>query len=162
MMEGAYVWPFWPLVNLILLVAVVVYYGRKPFSEFLSSYETNVGESLDRAERSDKEARETLRQWRQRWREIDSEVEGLLSRSREIRERRGVEALRRAETEEQHLRNRIRDTVEQDRDRAVTEMRGEMAEALVSSVTEAMHQLVTEEDNRRLVRQFIKEIGDTS
>ncbi len=162
MVEGAYVWPFWPLVNLILLAAVAVYYGRKPLSKFVSSYEAGVDESLDQADRSDEEARQRLREWRQRWREIDSEVEELIRRGRETSERRGAQALQRAEIEEQHLKNRIRDTVDRDRDRAVAEMRTEMAGVLVSSVLRAMHQLVTEEDNRRLIRQFMQEIGDTS
>lgn len=162
MVEGAYVWPFWPLVNLALLAAVAVYFGREPFSKFLSSYEAGVDASLDRAEKSDQEARERLRAWRQRWTEIDNDVEDLIRRSRETSERHRAQALTRAEAEERHMRKRIRDTVERDRDRAVIEMRAEMAEALVSSVAQTMHQLVTEEDNRRLVRQFIEEMGDAS
>lgn len=156
-LDLAYLWPF---LNFLLLVAVAVYYGREPVARFIRSYEEDVDESLDQAEQNRREAGQRLEDWRRRWSNIDGEVREMLRRSEEAGGRSLDQALERARAEEEHLRSRVADTMERDRDRALAELREEMADVLVTSVSDSMATLVTAGDHRHMSRHFITEIGD--
>ena len=152
----------WPFFNLLILVVVAVRFGRKPVARFIRSYEEDVSESLQQAERNRDEAEERLEGWRRRWKNIDGEAKEMFRRSEVSGEKALEEALRRARAEEQHLKVRMTDTVDRDRDRALTELREEMAGILIRSVSDSMKALVTAEDHRLVSRRFITEIGDGS
>ena len=152
----------WPLFNLLILAVAAVHFGRKPVARFIRSYEENVGESLQQAERNRDEAEERLEGWRRRWKNIDGEAKEMYRRSEASGEKALEQALERARAEEEHLKVRMTETIDRDRDRALTELREEMADILIRSVSYSMQALVTAEDHRHISRRFIIEIGDGS
>ncbi|MFO8060238.1 MAG: ATP synthase F0 subunit B [Bacillota bacterium] len=152
----------WPLFNLVLLAVLAFHFGRKPVARFIRSYEQDVDESLDQAEKNRQEAEERLEDCRRRWKSIDAEVERMQRRGEEAGEESLRRALQRAQDEEEHLKSRVTDTIERDRDRALTELRERMADILVRSVSDSMAKLVTPEDHRHISRRFIAEVGDDS
>jgi len=152
----------WPLVNLLLLIVIAGYYGKEPLQQFLSSYEEDVEESIDRAEQGKRQAQERLKQWRERVQNVDSEVDDIISRGKESRERLQREMKQKAQSEKEYIKRRVQNSAERERERTFQQTRKYMSKSLVEAVKSAMMSTVDRDDHRRLVNDFIKEVGDES
>ncbi len=152
----------WTLVNLVVLIVLAVRYGREPAGRFLHSYEKEIEEALERADAGRREAKERLASWRERWEQLDAEIEEIIRDGRETGRRLQEDARDRARREREHLRSRARISIEREHDRAFVQTREMMSQTLVSAVTRALQSTVTGDDHRRLVKNFISEVGDGS
>jgi|GEM_PF-4421078 len=152
----------WTLVNLVVLIILAVRFGREPANQFLRSYEKEVDEAVERAERGRREAKERLARWREGWEQLDVELDEVIEDGRESSRRLQQRTRERARREREHLKARARISVEREHDKAFEETRWAMSQTLVSAVSRAMRATVTADDHRRLVQNFITEVGDGS
>ena len=149
---------FW--VNAALIVALAVYYGRKPVKRLVKNYNERVEASIERAEANRREAEDERNNWQERWREIGDEADQIVDRAQDVSERQRREIIEQGAAEEEHLRNRVRTAIQRDRDRALQSLRHEVSQLLIDSVASGMSRVVTPGDHERLANEFISEVGD--
>ena len=150
----------WPLANLVVLSILFFRYARKPIAEFAADYRRKVDEGLESAERERVEAREQLESWRERWEAIDAEITAVMSRARDTARRRTEEMQREAEAEEKHRRARVEDTLKRDREKIARSLRSEATHVLIEATSSALEEVVTGEDQDRLVASFTRELSE--
>ncbi len=150
----------WPLINLAAITFLAVRYARKPISNFIANYRNQVAHSIERAEEDRRIAEEQLDSWRTRWEEIDGEGSAVLGRAREMARRRREELEREARAEEEHLKTRASDTLRRDRERVIRSLRADAAEILVEATAKTLGEVVTGEDQDRLVGDFTRGLGE--
>lgn len=142
-------------LNLALLLGVIVYFGRKPISEFFSTRRSGIqselseaAELLARAERRNSELQRRLV-------DLGSEIEGI----REEAARRAEEEAERILADARGTADRIRRdataAVAQELRRAQTSLREEAADLALELAAQKLAEQVGEADRDRLVDEFI-------
>lgn len=151
-------------LNLLILVGLIVYFGRGPISEFFKTRREGIQTDLS-------EAAELLSAAEQRNAELQRRLVDLSSEVEEIREA----ASRRAEEESERIladaraaadriRSDARAAVDQELRRAQTELREEAAELALEIAAKKLTDTVSDGDRERLMDEFITRVepGSTS
>jgi F-type H+-transporting ATPase subunit b len=148
----------WQGVNLVLLIAVLTYFARKPVMQFFGERRERITNDLD-------SAAELLRQAELRNSEISRKLVDLGSQVEEIQEatrRRADEECERIIAEAHRSAERIRSdahgAIEQELARAQRELRREAANLAIEVAAEMLREKISDSDRERLVDEFITRV----
>jgi len=149
---------FWHAFNLLVLIAILVYFGRGPITGFLSARRAQIEEGIESAGRELAEAERRLATCEQRAAALDSELDEirrvvrqqaeserdrLLAEARATAERIQRDAVAAAEQEVRHARERLRT---------------ETVDIALKIAADTLRSQVTDSDRARLVDDFVQRI----
>ena len=148
-------------LNLLILLGVLFYVGRKPIREFFSQRRVQIQDELSAAanERDEAEARYT--QWQRRLLDLDAELEQLRSQARQRAETDRDRILADATAAAERVRRDASAAIEQETRRARAELREEASDLAVELAGEMLRGQVSELDRLRLIDEFIEKIEDS-
>jgi F-type H+-transporting ATPase subunit b len=144
--------------NLLALLAVLVYLGRKPVLNYLSERRLRIQENLANSERLMKEAEARLSEWRERAARLDEEVETLRRMASERAEQEKAKILEDARVTAERIRRDAESGVSREVERAKQALRDEAADLAVELAGKLLQDQVTDGDRDRLVDEFVAEI----
>ncbi|MEM9177039.1 MAG: F0F1 ATP synthase subunit B [Myxococcota bacterium] len=145
-------------LNLLILVGVILYFGRGPIAEYFKSRREGIQTDLS-------EAAELLTAAEQRNAELQRRLVDLTGEVEEIREgasRRAEEEAERILAEARATADRIRSdaqaAVDQELRRAQAELRDEAADLALEIAAKKLTDTVSESDRERLMDEFITRV----
>jgi F-type H+-transporting ATPase subunit b len=144
--------------NLLLLLGVLVYLGRKPVLNFLSERRQRILDNLAGSERLLKEAEARLAEWTKRAERLGDEVEELRRVGRERAEQERSKILEDARLTAERIKRDAASGVARELERAKQALRDEAADLAVELAGKLLQQQVTDGDRDRLVDEFVAEI----
>lgn len=149
----------WKFINLFLFVGALIYILRRPLSEAMRARRESIRRELLRAQEERDAANAKLKEIEGRLARLDAEVASVREQSsREAAEER--ERIRQStETEMQKLREQARREIESAGKVARHELRRDAAEQSVRLAEEMIRRDMHTEDDARLVRDQIEELG---
>jgi F-type H+-transporting ATPase subunit b len=156
--DGEGVGLLYPIVNLVLLIAVLVYFGRKPILEFFDQRRLQIQDELRKAEALKKEAEERYANWQRKLAELDRELEGIRAASRERAESERTQILADANATAARIRSDATAAIDQELRRARAVLHEEAADLAVELAGSLLAEQVTDADRERLVTEFIERI----
>lgn len=156
--------PWWEIfkqaVNFSILVAVLVYFLRKPVGAFLRERSELLKKSIDEAARQRKAAAEKLAA-------IEARMDGLSRETEEMNRKMDLEADAEAErireaarTEIERLHAQVQFAADQELKKAKAELRREAAELSSRAAEEIVRKTITPEDQERMARENIDRIRE--
>jgi F-type H+-transporting ATPase subunit b len=145
----------WPAVNLAILLAALVYFGRAPVRDFFAARQGRIREGLDSAARALAEAESRYGEWQHRLVDLDAEIERVRTRARELAEAERDRLLADATAAADRIRADARVAVEQEMRRAREELRREAAELALELAAAKLRARIGDDDRSRLVDEFI-------
>jgi len=77
----------WPVVNFAILMFILVFFGRKPLSEFFKKRTEMIEQSIKEATEAKEIANKTLEEVRERLKNTDTEIEKILESARKSGEK---------------------------------------------------------------------------
>lgn len=146
---------FYPALNLLLLLAVLVYFARKPIQEFFAERRTGVQESLESAAALRDEAEARYAEWQRRLTDLDAELAEIRTRARERAEAEREKILRDAQASARRIREDAHTAVEHEIERARRALREEAADLAIELAGERLRAQVEDADRSRLLDEFI-------
>lgn len=145
-------------VNFGILVLIFFKFARRPLMNFLSDKKNEISLQIKRLE----EEKDRLRQ---RVREAETELEENVRRLEELKERivqtgerRKIEIIENARQESRMLLESAKQKIEGRIIRARNRLKAEMIDAAAEMALEKLPGLVTEDDNRILLEQFMARV----
>jgi F-type H+-transporting ATPase subunit b len=145
----------WPALNLVILIAALVYFGRRPIQDFFASRQDRIRDDLDAAASALAEAEARHTDWQRKLVELDAEMARIREQARERAEAERRHILADASAAAERIRNDARAAVDQELRRAREELRREAAELALEIAAETLRARVTDADRSRLVDEFI-------
>ena len=147
------------LVNLFLFIALMVYLLRRPISEALRTRRENIRRDLMRAQEERNAALAKLEEVEARLALLDAEVESVRAQAqKEAEEERA--RIERATTEDaRKLREQAQREIESASKAARQDLRRYAAEQSVQMAEEMIRRNMRPEDDARLVRDYVEELG---
>lgn len=145
-------------INLVMLIAVLVYVARKPIQSFFEERRLQIREELDNAAKLRDEAESRFTDWQRRLVSLDGELDQLRSRARERAETERDRILAAAAAAAERIRGDARAAIEQETRRAQALLRDEASSLAIELAEGVLEREVTDADRARLVDEFIARI----
>jgi F-type H+-transporting ATPase subunit b len=149
---------FWQVANTLLLLAVLIYFARKPVLTYLAGRRDTIAKNLDGAAQLLAEASLRLAQWNQKAASLDQEVAAIRDATRRAAEAERDRILADARVTADRIRQSASAVAERELQQARESLRGEAADLAVELAAKILREQVNDSDRTRLVDEFIERI----
>ena len=150
------------LVNLVALIAVLVWGLKGPLADFLKFRRREIKDQLDASEKAKAEAEAKYQDIEGRLKNFEAEMETLLAGVREEGEAERVRLIAQAESSAEQLQVAAARTVEEEVRRARHELRAEAIDLAVELAEKIIVSEVGDADQRRLAAEYLSRVQEAS
>ena len=151
-----------PALNMLLLLAVIFYFARKPIKAFFGDRRTQIQDELRRAAELKTEAEARYTGWQRRLANLDAELETIRATAKERAEAERERIVADAEAVAERIRSDAHAAVDQELRRARERLREEASELAIEIAAERLEEQLTDDDRSRLLDEFVQRIERTS
>lgn len=149
---------FWHALNLLVLVAALVYFARGPIAGYLNSRRSQIEAGIDSAGRELAEAEQRLAGCEQRAAALDRELDEIRRVVRQQAEADRDRLLAEAKATAERIRRDAVAAAEQEVRRARDGLRAETVDLAVQIAGDLLRGQVTDADRARLVDDFVQRV----
>jgi F-type H+-transporting ATPase subunit b len=149
---------FWHAFNLLVLIAVLVYFGRGPIAAFLASRRAQIEDGIESAGRELAEAERRLAACEQRAASLDRELDEIRRVVRQQAEAERDRLLAEAQATAERIQRDAVAAAEQEVRHARERLRAETVDLAVRIAADTLRTQVTDADRARLVDDFVQRI----
>jgi F-type H+-transporting ATPase subunit b len=126
--------------------------------EALDRRQKAIEESIDTAERTKVEADELLQEYRERLKEAREQADEIVARARKAGDNLESESKADALRQREELMEQTKRDIQQETNRAIQEIRNEVADLTVLATEKVTRKTLTDDDQRRLVDEALGEL----
>jgi F-type H+-transporting ATPase subunit b len=152
----------WTLTAFLATMWVLRKLAFPRIAEALDKRQRAIEDSIEQAERTRREADELLAEYRERLKEARVQSEEIIARARKAAENMERETLEEAKQKREELLEQTRRDIEAETRRAIQEIRNEVADLTVLATEKVTRKALTEEDQRKLVEEALRELDFSS
>jgi F-type H+-transporting ATPase subunit b len=149
---------FYPWINLLLLIAVLVYFARKPIQAFFGERRAAIRKDLDDAAASKRRAEEHYAQWNRRIVDLERELAEIRAGAQERADAERASLLADARAAAERIRADAAQAVEHELRRARAGLREEASKLAIELASGILREQITAQDRDRLIEEFIERI----
>lgn len=148
---------FWTLVVFIVVLAGLYKFAYPAILGAVEAREQRIRELLAAAARDREEAHALLEQQRREHEELRAQAQEIFAEARASGERTRAELLAEARREQEEMLERARREIQAETERALDAVRREAVELAMAAAEKLVQRNLDDEQNRRLVREFLGE-----
>jgi F-type H+-transporting ATPase subunit b len=148
----------WTLLAFGITLLVLKRLAFPRIQEALDRRANAIAESIDAAEHTRREADELLAEYRERLREAREQAEDIVARARKAGDRFEEESKSEARAQREELMERTRREIEQETQRALTEIRKEVANLTLIATEKVTRKSLDSDDHKRLIEEALAEV----
>lgn len=149
-------------LNLVLLLGVLFYFGRKPIAEFFASRREAIRSELSEAASLLSQAEQRNAELQRRLVDLDAELQDLREAARQRAEEEAERILSDAQAAADRIRRDARSAVALELRRAQAELRDEAADLALELAAQKLQDQVGDADRDRLVDEFIVRVESSA
>jgi F-type H+-transporting ATPase subunit b len=148
----------YPTINLILLLAVLVYFGRKPILGFFAERRGKIQDDLQAAADLRRKAEERYAGLQRKLVDLDAELEAIRTAARERAEGERDHIIADANATAERIRSDATAAIDQELRRSRAVLREEAADLAVDLAGNLLREQVSTADRERLVSEFVQRV----
>ena len=148
----------WTVVLFILFAVIMTKLGWRPLLHAIEEREKGIRGAVDGAQKAHTEAQALLAQHKEMLREAGREREEIIKRALKDAEQLKADLTARAKTESDQMVQRARQQIDQEKNQAILELRGQVADLAMEAASKIVASSMTPEAQRKLVDEFIKTV----
>ena len=152
----------WTVLTFLVLLFVLRRIAWKPLLETLDAREKRIHEALDKAQQAQREAEQAIAENRRRSEEAMRQAEHLMERARLDAERTRQKMIEEARAESQRVVDQGMRRLEAEQRAAMQEVRAVAADLAIRAAGRLIESSLTEQQQRKIVDEFLKEMPGTS
>ena len=152
---------FWTIVTFLLLMVVLRAVAWKPLLAMLDEREQRISDALAQADRAREEAEQQAESNRAALEQAQVEARAAIAEGRELAERVAQEVRERAEGEAAQVLEQARRTIEQEKNNAIQELRGEVADMAILATRRILDEQIDENRSRQIVDDVISRLPES-
>jgi F-type H+-transporting ATPase subunit b len=151
----------WPAVNLVILLAVLVYFARKPLQAYFGKRRSDIAGELQSSADELATAESTYAKWQRRMIDLEGELDEIRATSRQRAEAERERIIQDARATAERIQHDGTTAIELELRRAREILREEATQLAIELAGERLSREVTEADRDRLIDEFIGLIAST-
>lgn len=145
----------WTLVVFVISWVILAKVAFPKIGEALDKRQAAIAESLDAAERTQKEAEQLAAENREHMATVRAQAEEILVRARKSADAHEVESRAAAKTQAEDILSQARSDIQAETRRAISEIRSEVADLTILATTKVTGKTLDSADQRRLVEEAL-------
>ena len=149
----------WTALTFGVLLIVLRAYAWKPILNMLNTREQTIRQSIERAEEAKKEAERILDENKKNLAKAEEIAQRAMREARELAEKIRTESVSKANIEGSKLVDKAREEIERDKQLAITQLHGLVAELAVKAAEKILNEAIDEAKQKKLVEDFIHSLG---
>ncbi|MDO8750478.1 MAG: F0F1 ATP synthase subunit B [Dehalococcoidia bacterium] len=154
----------WPslvvyLVNFTILLGILYAVGYKPILRMLDQRSQRIRESLEQAERIQKESTERQAAMERQLQEARREGQALIEQARQAAEQYREEEREKARQQANAFVERARADIQRERDNAIEEVRSQFADLAITAAERVIRRSLDRDAHKELIDQVLEESG---
>lgn len=149
------------IVNTIILYLVLKKFLFVPVTEFIQGRQDEIQNSYDDADKKNEEAEKLKSQYESKLDNVKEEGQEILIEARKKSEEKGNEIIKESKDQAAKLKEKAQEEIEQEKKKAVNDVKNEISSIAMLAASKVLENEVDEETNKKLVDNFIKEVGDS-
>lgn len=150
----------WSLINFLVLFILLRKFFWKQIIGIMESREREIAHNLEHAENAREEAVRMKEEYERRLAEAQSRAEEIIAKASRKAEDLANEIREKAQAEAAAMLQRAQEAIEREKEKALAELRDEVADMALLVAGKVLERSVTDEDNERLARKFLAEVGE--
>ena len=149
---------FWQLILFVLLLFLLKKFAWKPILDALNSREEGIQNALDEADKARQEMVDLKSSNEQILKEARAERDGMLKDARMIKEKMITEAKDEAKTQSNKIIEQARQTIENEKLAAITELKNQVAELSIGIAENIMQDELSNKGKQlKLIEKMLEE-----
>ena len=146
--------------NFAVFLVLLWVFALRPVASMLDDRRSRIDQGLKDAEqaRKDRESAEAERVTTLS--EARKEANDILARAQKVAQETREADIAATRQELERMRERATDEIEAEKQRAIEELRGEVADLALTAASRVVGESMTDDRQRRLVREFLSDSGD--
>lgn len=149
----------WVALTMVIFLAVMAKYAVPLIMDALSERETRIKNSLESAEKALARAEQISQDNEKALREAEVKAQKIRKEAIEEAELLRTERIEKSKEEAAKILEQAREAIEQEKKRALLELRDEVARLAVKSASVILDSELDEKKNAKLVDKFIKDVS---
>jgi F-type H+-transporting ATPase subunit b len=153
-------WPdfFYRLLNFTLMVVILYVLARKPIRQFFANRTVKIRGTLSELEEKKQEAEKKYQEYSEKLAQLDKETDRILQEYVEQGEREKAKIVANAEKAAAEIRELTEITIQQEVNNAKAQLQREVAELSVAAAEKMLKERIEEEDQQKLVDDFMTKV----
>jgi F-type H+-transporting ATPase subunit b len=148
------------IVNLVLLFILLYKFLFKRVQTMLDERSARIKKGLEDAQMADQRVAEAEKAYQERTEQAEGERRAILAQATQEGEKIREEIMARAQEEAKQLVLEAQADIERQREQAMVELRQQVADLTLLAATRVIGQTLDEEAHRRLIGEFLAEVGE--
>ncbi len=150
----------WILVSMILFIAVMMKYAVPPIMSALTAREASIKDSLESAEKALARAEQVSKDNDKALRDAETKAQKIRKEALEDAEQLRTERISKAKDEAAQIIEQAKASIEQEKKRALLELRNEVAQLAIKSASIIIDAELDNNKNNKLVDNFINDLSN--
>jgi F-type H+-transporting ATPase subunit b len=146
---------FWQVANVVLLLAVLIYFARKPVLAYLAGRRDTIARNLESSAQLLAEAERKLAEWSRKAASLEQEATSIREATLRAAEAERDRTLADARITAQRIEQSARAVAERELRLAQVALRREAADLAIALAAKILREQVNDADRARLVDEFI-------
>lgn len=146
------------LINLLILIGVLLYYGRKIVGNILSERKDKIAEQIEAAAAQERQAAQTLKQEQQKLAQAQQKAEKIIQEARENAEKAKAEIIANGEREVERIRATAVQDLNSEQERAIASLRQRVAELAIERAEAQLNERLNDEAQNQLIDRSIAQL----
>lgn len=147
------------LINLIIIIGLLIFFGRKTLGETLASRKAQIQSSIQEAEARKKKAAAQLAEQQQKIAQAKAEAERLIKDAHERAEAAKASILAQADKDIERLKSDAQRDLSSQQERILAELRQRVAELSLERVEARLKSELDESAQQRLLERSVSMLG---
>jgi F-type H+-transporting ATPase subunit b len=155
---------FWVIVsavNFVLFFVIIWTFAFKPVSQMLADRRDRIEQGLKDAEQARRDRENAEAERVATLAEARKEANDILARAQRVAQETRDADIAATREELERMRDRAMGEIDAEKGRAIAELRGEVADLALAAAGRVLGESMTDERQRRLVREFLASVDDT-
>jgi F-type H+-transporting ATPase subunit b len=152
----------WQAVNLGILLALLVYFAKKPIQRAMKGRAEGITREIDAAAAVHAKAKTLLDEYEKKIAALDAEAAALLEQYRAEGEIEKARLIAEGESEVKRLRDEASRTIASEVESAKHRLEGEVIDLAIEAAEQAIREKLTPADHRRLTSEYLSGLEEAA
>ncbi|NSL52084.1 F0F1 ATP synthase subunit B [Calidifontibacillus erzurumensis] len=148
------------LLMFIILLALLRKFAFGPLMGIMKQREEHIANEIEAAERSRKEAEKFAAEQAESLKAARQEAQELIENAKKLGEQQQKEIIDAAKAEAARIKDAAVKEIQQEKEQAIAALREQVASLSVLIASKVIEKELTEQDQQKLINEYIKEVGE--
>jgi F-type H+-transporting ATPase subunit b len=155
-------WTFvFQIVNTLILYLVLKKFLFVPVTGFIQGRQDEIQSSYDDAEKTNEEAKKLKSEYENILDKVEEEKQKILIAAKKKADEQGSEIIKESKEQAAKLKEKAEQEIEIEKKKAINDVKDDISSMVIMAASKVLENEVDESRNKKLVDDFIKEVGES-